>query len=90
MRQIIWVNRSVIYCLHSPKEINNDDNLVSIYLTYDENGKAKCVSYEKYNFRQNVLRLYFNPSNEEMWIESILGKVFKGIFYNERGVSINK
>jgi hypothetical protein len=80
LRQIIWFNRSVIYCLHSTKDANNYDNLVAIYLTYDENGKANCMSYEKYNLCQSVLRLYFNPNNdEELWFENIVGKIFKGI-----------
>ncbi|RIA90959.1 IKI3 family-domain-containing protein, partial [Glomus cerebriforme] len=77
LRQIVWFNQSVIYCLHSIKDKNNYDNLVAIYLTYDENGNAKCMSYEKYNICQKVLRLYFNPNYEELWFENTFGKVFK-------------
>jgi hypothetical protein len=79
LRQIIWFNQSIIYCLYSIKGKNNYDNLVVIYLTYDENGKAKCMSYEKHNLCQSILRLYFNPNNEELWFENTFGKVFKGI-----------
>ncbi|CAI2174277.1 9937_t:CDS:10 [Funneliformis geosporum] len=84
MRQIIWFNRSVIFFLHSSKELNHYDNLVAIYLTYDENGKAKCVSYENFNLKQNVLKLNFNPNNKELWFESIHGKIFKVEIYMDR------
>ncbi|CAG8578654.1 3718_t:CDS:10, partial [Funneliformis mosseae] len=84
MRQIIWFNRSVIFFLHSSKKLNHYDNLVAIYLTYDENGKAKCVSYENFNLKQNVLRLYFNPNNKELWFESIHGKILIAEIYMDR------
>ncbi|CAB4380600.1 unnamed protein product [Rhizophagus irregularis] len=87
LRQIIWFNQSIIYGLCSIKCENNYDKLVVIYLTYDENGKAKYLSNEKHNLCQSILRLYSNPNNEELWFENTHGKVFKVKIYIDQ---INK
>ncbi|GBB99437.1 hypothetical protein RclHR1_03520017 [Rhizophagus clarus] len=89
LRQIIWFNQSIIYCLYSTKGENNYDNLVAIFLTYDEDGKAKYISNEKHNLCQSILRLYFNPHKEELWLENTLGQVFKVEVYTDKFIDDN-
>ncbi|CAG8791352.1 36002_t:CDS:2, partial [Racocetra persica] len=79
IRQISWINKTMLFCLHCHPN-NQSDDITQIILEFDNNGQIQKKIFENtIHFTNFLRRLYYNPTYDIILCETNEGSIHKVI-----------